>query len=83
MEEINKYSNLLVENSAISNDTTKITDLNSDCMEYIFENLNFYDLLSVADSSKQFYGAVCQVFRRNYAKQNLIFNIHSIALRIR
>lgn len=51
-----------------------ITNINSDCMELIFEYLEFNDLVNVADSSKQFYNAVCEVYKRKY--QNMI-PVHS------
>lgn len=55
-------------------ETTKITDLNTDCMEIIFEHLEFNDLPNVADSSKQFYTAVCGVYKRKYENMKLIFD---------
>lgn len=81
VEKYDPESNVVIEN--VVNETTKITDLNPDCMASIFEKLNFYDFLNVADCSKQFYGAVCQVFRNNYANQILEFGRDSRMLRIR
>lgn len=52
--------------------TMKITNLNSDCMELIFEHLELNDLLNIADSNKHFYGAACQVYRRKYMNTNPI-----------
>lgn len=49
-----------------------ITNINSDCMEHIFERLELNDLLNVADSSKQFYNAACQVYKRKYLNMNPI-----------
>lgn len=46
--------------------STKITNLNTECMESIFEHLEMNDLLNVVDSNKQFYAAAFQVFRRKY-----------------
>lgn len=46
-------------------ESTKITSLNTDCMEFVFEHLNVIDLVNVADSNTQFYSAVCQVFKQN------------------
>lgn len=48
-----------------------ITDLNTDCMEYIFNYLELKDLLSLADSSKGFYTSLCSVFKKKYCKLTL------------
>lgn len=79
-------SNVVVENAKISTEkgtnklgnasrifeTTKITALNTDCMEAIFEYLEFDDLLNVNESSKQFHFAVSRVYQRNYSDHALI-----------
>lgn len=49
-----------------------ITNLNNDCMSYIFEYLELNDLLNIADSSKAFYVALYRVFKRKYNKTDLI-----------
>lgn len=54
-------------------ETKKITDLNTDCMEIVFEYLKFNDLIAVADSSKRFYNAACQVYKRRFRNINPIF----------
>lgn len=54
--------------------TTNIKNLNSDCLESIFEYLEFNDLLSLADSNKHFYSAICVVYKRKYENMNLIFD---------
>lgn len=53
---------------------TKITYLNTHCMEAIFHYLGFNDLLNVVESSKQFYTAACEVYKRKYAGQHLMFD---------
>lgn len=53
---------------------TKIINLNIDCMEKIFEHLDLYDLLSVADSCKRFYDAACRVYKRKFSNMNPIFD---------
>lgn len=50
-----------------------IINLNSDCMELIFEHLEFNDLLNVTDSSKHFYTATNQVYKRKYTNMNPIY----------
>lgn len=55
-------------------ETTKITHLNTDCLEAIFENLSFNTLLNVADSNKHFFDAACRVFKRKYLHTNMIID---------
>lgn len=55
-------------------ENTKITNLNTDCMEIVFEHLDFHDLLNVADSCKQFYCAASRVYKRKYLNTNPIFD---------
>lgn len=50
-----------------------ITILNTDCLESIFEHLEFNDLLNVADSSKHFYGAACQVYKTKFMNMTTIY----------
>lgn len=49
--------------------TTKITHVNTDCLESIFELLSLEDLLNVTDTSKVFWPAVEIVYRRQYGKE--------------
>ncbi|XP_055326238.1 uncharacterized protein LOC129580071 [Sitodiplosis mosellana] len=55
--------------------TTKLTDVNVDCLEHIFKNLRLIDLLNVADSNKQLKPAADLVFASRYGKQWIF--IHS------
>lgn len=55
-------------------ETTKITSLNTDCLESIFEHLEFNDLINVADTSKHFYSAVCLIYKRKYVNMHLLFD---------
>lgn len=52
-----------------------ITELNDDCQERIFNHLTLDDLLNLADSSKQFYTAVCSVFQRRFRTATLLITI--------
>lgn len=61
------------ENAEIMFETTNITDLNTDCMEAIFNFLEFNDLLNIVESNKQFQTAACNVYKKKYAGQNLMF----------
>lgn len=58
----------------MGNQNTKITDLNCDCLENIFKYLEFDDLLNIADSSQQFYNAVCLVYKKEYANKEVVFD---------
>lgn len=53
---------------------TKVTNLDDDCLEFLFSYLDWVDLLNVADSSSIFHTAVCLVFKRKYHKSKLIIN---------
>lgn len=63
-----------LENAKSRSQTKKISNLNPDCLETIFEHLELNDLLSLADSSVQFYDAVCQVYRKKYLNKILILD---------
>lgn len=52
--------------------TTKMTDIDVDCLEYIFNCLDLIDLLNVADSSK-YLGRVGEpIFRRKFGKNTIL-----------
>lgn len=51
-----------------------ITDLNSDCLEKVFDFLKFEDLINIMDTSKYFHTAASQVYKRKYRNQNVIFD---------
>lgn len=48
--------------------TTKITDINDDCLEQIFRHLPFRDFLNVADTTKRFKNAVELVYANKYGR---------------
>lgn len=56
-------------------ETTKFTNLNTDCMELVFNHLELNDLLSVADSSKVFHAPICQVFKKKFLNKNIVFDL--------
>lgn len=64
----------LFENAESIIETTTITNLNTDCMEIIFEHLELNELINIADSNKRFYSAACQVYRRKFRNQFPIFS---------
>lgn len=52
----------------------KITDLNIDCIEQVFEHLKFSDLLSAADSNRRLRNCAKSHFRQTY-KQKFTFDL--------
>ncbi|XP_031639581.1 uncharacterized protein LOC116351603 [Contarinia nasturtii] len=66
MESI-KYTNLHAETSGSLN----LTDINDDCKTLIFKHLEWKDLISVAETSKQLYKAACDVYKQKYGKGRL------------
>lgn len=50
-----------------------ITNINEDCKEYIFQYLEWMDLLNVADCSKLFHTAVGFVLKKKYHKAYVTF----------
>ncbi|XP_055303234.1 uncharacterized protein LOC129568917 [Sitodiplosis mosellana] len=46
--------------------TTKIIDVNYDCLEHIFKDFEFIDLFNVVDSNKHLVAVAGQIFKRKY-----------------
>ncbi|XP_037043235.1 uncharacterized protein LOC119079429 [Bradysia coprophila] len=46
--------------------------MNIDCMQLIFEHLEWKDLVNVAETCKSFNEAVCAVFKRKYSGHNIV-----------
>lgn len=63
-----------LENTKSKFETTKITNLNTDCMELVFEHLELKDLLNISDSSNQFESAVCRVYKKKYLNMDPTFD---------
>lgn len=73
-QDLKMKSNLLHNlNASIELEITKITDLNIDCMEKNFNNLEFNDIINLADSNKQFYIALCRIYKKKYVNMRLVF----------
>lgn len=53
-------------------DILKITDLNDDCLEKIFDYLSLEELLNVADANKWLYVASASVYRRKFGQNKVI-----------
>lgn len=56
--------------------STNITDLDNDCLEYIFKKLELKDLLSVADASKCFKVAVDMAYTSEYGKMQVFISTY-------
>lgn len=56
----------LMENSSDNSEPWNLSNISDDCKELIFEHLDWADLLSLADTNKQLYAAVCRVYKRKY-----------------
>lgn len=50
-----------------------LSTIHNDCKQLIFEYLEWSDLVNVADTSKQLYAAVCNVFKRKYGSKKIDF----------
>lgn len=54
---------------------TKLTDVNIDCLQHIFNYLNLRDLLTIADANKSLRLAADEIFSRNYRKKTIFLRI--------
>lgn len=64
-------------------ETTKITNVNTDCLEIVFKHLGLSDLLNVADSCKHFKEAADIVFTAKYGKKAVVISeIHASRIRL-
>lgn len=48
------------------------TSVNNDCMQLIFEHLEWKDLVNVVETCKSFQDAACEVFKRKYGGRKRI-----------
>lgn len=60
--------------AAADQNIKKLTSLDDDCLEFLFDYLDWSDLLNVADSSRMFHTAVGLVFKRKYHKSSIIID---------
>lgn len=65
----------MVENSSVIVEPLNLSNINDDCKHAIFEHLDWLDLLSLADTNKQLYPAVCGVFRRKYGNAKICLGL--------
>lgn len=57
-----------------SKEATKITDLNEKCLKHIFSQLEFSDLLNVANSTKQLREAAGEIYTARYGDRLVRYN---------
>lgn len=57
---------------AESREPLDLTTINNDCKEFIFEYLEFEDLLNIADASKELYESACRTFKRKLRRNGRI-----------
>lgn len=60
------------------NETLTIAEVNVDCLEKIFANLNFDDLLMVAETSKHFLQGARLAFTSKFGKKTFKLHCHSV-----
>lgn len=56
-----------------SKDRPKLTDLNIDCLEHVFQYLNLSDLIAVADANQQLNTAANLIYVRKYSAKPVLF----------
>lgn len=61
-----------------SDGTLTIAEVNVDCLEKIFKNLNFDDLLMVAETSKHFLQGARLAFASEFGKKTFKLHCHSV-----
>lgn len=61
--------------------STKLTDVNNDCLELVFEYLDVHDLINVAESSKCLRTAAIIVFGRNHKAKTLDITFDDFGLK--
>lgn len=63
-------------------ETTRITDLNYDCLDAILDYLKYEDLFNAAVSNKHINNAAKLTFNRKFSQQTFIFYVESITERL-
>lgn len=58
----------------LPNNTERLnfTTINDDCIQHIFEYLEWKDILNVAETCKDFQKAACSVFKRKYSGYKMV-----------
>lgn len=49
-----------------------VTAIDYDCMQLIFDYLEWKDLLNVAETCKAFHAAACSLFKRKYSGNRMV-----------
>lgn len=71
METIECFTLHTEDDQQAKNSILNLSNMNDDCKEFIFEHLDWQDLLSIADTNKQLYSAACRVFKRKYGNAKI------------
>lgn len=58
-----------------ANTMTKLTDVNTDCLQIVFNYLNLRDLLNIADANKHLKSAAEFVFARFFGKKTIFLRV--------
>lgn len=58
-----------------ANTTTKLTDVNTDCLQIVFNYLNLRDLLNIADANKYVKSAAELIFVRIFGKKTIFLRV--------
>lgn len=66
-------SNNYPEQLSINPEPLKLTTINDDCKELIFEHLDLMDLVNIVETNKQLNTAVCAVFKRKYGNKGIVY----------
>lgn len=69
------FNQILGKMAQQSGSSTKIVDMNIDCIEHVLKLLDFPDLLKVAESNRHLHFVACSVLSRRYRRQNLRLTI--------
>lgn len=56
----------------------KLTTINDDCKQLIFDHLEWMDMINIADSNKQLYASICTAFNRKYRNAKIDFGLPTI-----
>lgn len=72
--EENQPKRVRIEDNEDSKEPTKMADINTDCLEKIFMELELDDLLNISDTCQQFKATANFVFNVRFAKKMIIIN---------
>lgn len=59
----------------VASEPSNLSNINNDCKEFIFDHLEWPDLLAIADTNMQLCTAVCRVFKRKYGNAKICLGL--------